>query len=365
MRILFYYPSNKRTISIESLIRELIKKGHQITLLTLCEKGDLHTELEQIGVKTFTHVISKNNSLLYHFNQAAYLVHFCRDNNIQSIFSHLQQANIIAVFAQYFTKAKVIIFRHHDYARNKKESRADKIINRLASLIVVPSSGVQRLMLKNERVQPKKIKIIPYIYDFGEYKKPDQAQVATIRKHYNCHLLLIMVSRLVPQKRHHLTFTVIHKLVKEGYNIKLLVMDTGTETEMLETFIRDNHLENNIFLLGYKTNVIDYIGAADVLVHPSISEASCSAVKEAGLLEKRVIVCKGVGDFDEYIVDGENGYVLDRDQTEEQLTMILKKIFNEKKSFSILGSKLKESVMANFSASQHVIHMYEQLIENR
>jgi glycosyltransferase involved in cell wall biosynthesis len=363
MRILFYYPSNKRTISIETLIRELIKHQHEVLLLTLCERGDLHVELERMGVKTFTHVIEKK-PLLHPLKQIVYLASFCKAHNIQTVFSHLQQANIIAVFAQYLTNAKIVIFRHHDYARNSQEGRADKIINRLASRVVVPSSGVQQLMLANEKIDPQKLKIIPYIYDFSKYQQPDQLLVERIKQQYGCRLLTIMVSRLVPQKQHYVTFTVINQLVKEGYDIKMLVMDTGSERDTLEAYIKDNQLINNIFLLGYQTNVIDYIAAADVLVHPSVSEASCSAVKEAGLLEKLVIVCKGVGDFDDYIRNGENGFVINKEYTKEQLTEALQMIYWQKKTLKLLGQELKKSVVERFSGSEEIMKTYNQISMN-
>ena len=68
-RILFYYPSNKRSIQIETTLIALKNKGHTITLLTTCEKGDLHLELEKNEIQTFQNVVNTSNSVLYYLKQ--------------------------------------------------------------------------------------------------------------------------------------------------------------------------------------------------------------------------------------------------------------------------------------------------------
>ena len=52
------------------------------------------------------------------------------------------------------------------------------------------------------------------------------------------------------------------------------------------------------------------MAACDLMIHPSLSDASNSAIKEMGLLSKAVAVCSEVGDFDEYIVNDVNGFLM-------------------------------------------------------
>ena len=73
-KILFYYPSNKRSNSIETLIEELVNSGVNVVLLTTCEKGQLHESLEKNGIKTFSNPISKSSMLLYYIKQIWFLI---------------------------------------------------------------------------------------------------------------------------------------------------------------------------------------------------------------------------------------------------------------------------------------------------
>src|ERR1700749_2583003 len=145
-KIVFFYPSNGRSVALETLLIELRKRNYEILILTTCKKGDFHTYLESIGFNTYTNEV-KAKGLVYYFRQIIFLISFCKKHQINFVFSNLQHVNFIAVLAQYFIKSKVLIFRHHfrfiestdeQISINKNELFFDKIINKLAFKIIVP-----------------------------------------------------------------------------------------------------------------------------------------------------------------------------------------------------------------------------------
>lgn len=376
-KVLYFYPSNKKTIAFNTLMAELIHRGYEMYLLTTCERGILHKDAESIGVKVFANPIKKTNPILYYISQIIFLVKFCKKHKIEVVLSNLQHVNFISVFAQYFVSSKFVIYRHHfmyhhlsndDKLKeelNRTELFFDKVINNLSKQIIVPANSVRDGMIKFEGVNPNKISIMQYLYDFENYAKPNYTEVEIIRDKYRANLLLLMCSRLILFKRHHIVFPVIKKLVKErGLDIKLIVIDEGPERENLQQYIIQNNLENNIFLLGYKTDFINYMSAADLLVHPSLTEASNSAVKEMALLEKTSIVCDGVGDFSDYFVNLENGFLISAQDSEKHIENILMAIYNDKTVLESMGKKLKSTVLERFSNSNHNIQKYIKTFES-
>lgn len=373
-RILLYYPSNKRASTLEVLCEQLIKRGNEVLMLTTCEAGTLHQDMEKAGVKTFTHAVPKKSFLTYYPRQIAYLIRFCREQKIDFIFSHLQHTNVIAVLAQHFLKARLIVFRHHfkfstysknsGLEKNQNEARFDLIINRLARKIVVPSSGVYNGMKDFESVDMRKVEVIHYMYDFSKYGKPEPGNLAKIKAELNCRLVLIMVSRLIPFKRHDLVFAIVKKLVAEGLDIKMLVLDEGQEKEKLETYIRENRLEKHILMLGFRKDFLEYMAAADLLVHPSLTEASNSVCKEMGLLEKAVAVCQGVGDFSDYITDGVNGFLLPIDHTEVAIEALIRKSYADPSSLKQVGRQLRKDVLERFSVREDTVDKYISLLQD-
>lgn len=356
---------------METLILALNQSGYDMHVLTTCAIGDFHLELKKHNIKVFTNFIKKSWYPIYWFKQLYYLVSFCKNHKIQVVHSHLQEANLIAVFAQYFIRARVIIFRHHfeaynvpgaSFNKNNNERIGEKIISKLAKKIIVPSSGVYEGMRLVEKVNMTKVAIVPYVYNFGQYSKPDTQQVKLIKKRFDTKLLMIMCARLIPAKRHDLVFRVIEKLVKEGYDVKLLVLDVGSEEKRLKNFIRDKKLGDHIFMLGFRRDFINYMAASDILIHPSIIEASNSAVKEMGLLKKIVVVCSGIGDFNDYIEDRENGFLLNLNETSSDLEEVIKEVYIDSNRFREFGERLYLSIMDKFSLGNQSLQKYVKLI---
>lgn len=369
--ILFYYPSNKRSVQIETTLFELKKRGHKISFLTTCKEGDLHRVLNKKGISTYSNPLNKD--IFYYPKQIFFLIKTTKALGVDFVFGNLQHANFIAVLAQYFLKAKVITFRHHfkfnkgnfgiPLKVNKNEVLFDKIINRLSKCIVVPSKGVYQGIVQHEKVYLKKLHIIPYLYDFELYPRPNAIEVESIRKAYKAQMLVIMAARLIPFKRHLLLFPVFKKLIAKGFDIQVLILDEGPEKDNLEAFIKQNQLQNRIHLLGYKKNIIDFLAASDVIVHPSLTEASSNVIKEIGLQEKIVMVCKGVGDFDAYIEHGSNGFFLDIAKPDVDAEKYLSYLYENPNKAEGMGKKLKESILNNFASNENVLQLYEDLLK--
>jgi glycosyltransferase involved in cell wall biosynthesis len=206
-----------------------------------------------------------------------------------------------------------------------------------------------------------RVVLLPYFYDFGQYDQPDPGAVAAIRERYPAHLLVLMSSRLVPFKRPALAFAVVRDLVAEGLDIRMLVLDDGPERSSLERFVDEHGLGERIELLGFRTDVVNYMAASDILVHPSLTEASSSAVKEMALVGKTAIVCEGVGDFDDFIEPGRNGFLVPRSTDGSEIAQSLREIYDEPARAEAMGARLREAVLGRFSPSREIVDRYVEL----
>jgi glycosyltransferase involved in cell wall biosynthesis len=373
-RVLLYSPPSSRSIALETIAKMVIEAGHELFLLTLSERGPLHEMLDRIGAKTYSYVVSHKPSYNFYFKHCVFLIRFCKKNKIDTVWSQLATANLISVFSQQFLRSKIIAFRHHDessfYAqygkkfgmvRKRNEILVDKLINRFARHIVVLSRNVLETMKQYEHCDERKIIVCPLIYDFSLYPVPEQREIQRIKDKAGCRLLLIMVSRMILSKQHELAFEVVNKLIKEGLSIKMLVLDDGPLKERLVQYIDDNDLSASIELTGNRTDFVNYMAASDLLVHPSLTEASSNVVKEMALLNKPVAICSGVGDFDDYISEGYNGYILSRDELSASLEKAIRSVYNDSATGEKYGRNLHIEVIKKFSDSPENKKRYQQL----
>lgn len=364
MKILFYTPFNLRSRDTESLMLAFKKSGHQVFFVSQQEGYPIRTFLETNGIETYSvKVKNRHKGILYHAKHLFRFIDFCSEKKIDIVYSHLESANFIASVGQYFVRAKVYLCRHHiDEAALFGFDRTlyYKITYSFAKKIVVVSQQAVDYMIEKELIPAHKIIHINLAYDFSLYVPPDKKTVSVIRDQYSCDILLVYIGRLNSFKRPIEAIQTLECLLKAGRHAKLLLLGSGDLHETLSEIVEQKNLSGRVFFLGYVSNPLDYLSAADFLVHPSILESSCVAVKEAGLTETPVIVCKGIGDFDSYIQNQLNGFLIDRDQFARQAAELIDQIFGNREFLKTIGTNLKDSVLKKFSI-EHILPEYSKL----
>lgn len=353
---------------METLVLEMKKAGVCVIVLTLSPKGDFQDYLIEHGVEVIIYHIPKRWGPLYYLRHGLFLIDTIRKKNIDVLWSHLHPCNFIAVFAQYLVSSKVIIFRHHFHASmkhngctslNKNEIIFEKIICKLAKRIVVPSNEVYNGMIIYENVPSSKLSIVHYIYDFNRYGRPNVDNVDLIRKTYTSKMIVLIAMRMIKLKRHQPALKALNRLIKENDDIQVILLDDGEEKNNILAYIKDEGLEHRIHYLGFVKNIIDYIGASDVIIHPSGTEASSSFIKEAGYCRKLVIVCDGVGDFSDYVQNDYNGYLLyENESLEDQIYNATKKIYENSTMANLYGSRLHDDVIRIFGVNDMTLSQY-------
>ena len=336
-----------------SIALAMNKKGYKTILLTTCKAGDLHKSFQEYNIGTYNYSIPQNS--LFIIKQFFFLIRFCRLHNIDYVYSHLQSANFIAVLAQSFISAKLLVCRHHtDYVRlgtSKNARFFDRVIGNLAKNIVAISDRVKREMQENESVNPNKIIRINNAYDFSLFPPVDKKIKNKIIKKYDLmgkDIILLNVGRMIPLKRQALLLELVYLLKKEGFNIKLLIVGSGQLEKELIKITESYKITNEVVFTNQVNNIRDYMDCCDLQVHLSESEASNNVVKEFALLGKPSVICKNVGDFEDYCTN-ENSYLIKKDFNIVDLKSIVIRAINNKQELKRKGEELRKKIKSLFS----------------
>lgn len=367
MRILFYTPLNTRCRDIESQAIFFASQGHTIFLLTQNTLGSLHANFSTYGYQADADESSSRFTSLRVLKRMRKLIWFCKANRIDLVYAHLEPCNFIAVLSQYFTKARVIICRHHvDEARLYPFGKdlSYKLTYRLAKEIIVVSEHARRYMVNEENVPDDRITHINLAYNFDLYELPTDENVERLRADIDADFVLLSVCRLTRYKRPELSVEVLKRLRANGLSVKLVILGRGEWQGELEEKIKEENLEQYCFLRGYVNNVLEYMAAADILIHPSLLESSCITVKEAGLVKLPVIVCRNIGDFNEVIEHGVNGFIVDPDNFVPETSDLILKYANKRDELIFTANKLRETVYELFDIAR-VGSAYEEVFHKR
>ena len=362
--ILFYSPFNQRSRDTESLMLAFHRVGHKVISLSQQEGHVINDFLNANGISAFSKIIpGKRSGLWYFLRHLIFFIGFCWNRQIDIVYSHLEPSNFVAAIAQYLIRARVYLCRHHideGLLYQFDRSLYYKVTYLLAKKIIVVSKHAQKYMIEQEGIPAKKIIHINLAYDFDLYGKPDNHKVNQIRKEFNSDVLLISVCRLTAFKRPELTIQVVRYLAKQDIDVKLIMLGIGEMHDQLKKEVIDLGLEKNIFMVGYVNNVLDYMAAADFLIHPSLLDSSCVAVKEAGLVKLPAIVCQGIGDFNDYIVDKKNGFSVNPDTFVNDASKIILENYLRKDFLQNIGQNLNQSILDLFHI-RNVVHKYDLL----
>lgn len=169
--------------------------------------------------------------------------------------------------------------------------------------------------------------------------------------------ILISVGELNDNKNHQAVIKAITLLPNEvKEKVKYIVCGRGNNYNKLTKLIKDNMLENNIYLLGYRKDIIELLKGADVFIFPSKREGLSKSIMEAMAAGLPIIASKIRGNVD-LVKDNENGYILevkDSIKLSEKINLLYEneklrekfkensKVLSEKYSIEIVNSIMRK-----------------------
>lgn len=122
---------------------------------------------------------------------------------------------------------------------------------------------------------------------------------------------LVTVGRVSSEKGQDMIPAVTRRLLDAGYPVRWYVIGDGDMRPEVERLIQEHGVEDNVILLGTRTNPYPYMKACDIYVQPSYTEGYSTTICEAGMLGKAIVGTKPSGGIYDQITDGEDGLIVD------------------------------------------------------
>lgn len=159
---------------------------------------------------------------------------------------------------------------------------------------------------------------------------------------FNC----LCIGELNKNKNQITILKAMNIVLKKYPNIKLSIAGNGKQKEKLEKYIIQNALENNVKLLGYRTDIENIIRDSNLLISASKREGLGMNLIEALMCGVPVIASKNRG-HNEIVKESINGYLFDYEDYEKIAELIIK-VFSLRETKFVDKSKLSETVKKYF-----------------
>jgi len=258
---------------------------------------------------------------------------YARNHSIDLIQSLLFMDNQIARLAGLLSKRTVITSIRGEILPllGKKKTWFEYRMQRLSSKIIVNSSWLKEYLVDHGSRSDK----VVVIYNGTESScfKSD-ADALDIRKKYSVPedaLLMGVVARLHPMKNHIAFFDTVSIVRRSLPNVHAVVVGNGELMDDLQAYVKAIGLQENVTFLGTVTKELpDIYRMMDVyLLSSRWGESFPNVILEA-MSAGVPVVATNISAVPEIITDGEDGFLVEKNNPEMMADRVLKIVSDEK-----------------------------------
>lgn len=197
----------------------------------------------------------------------------CSRHSLSILHAHLPVAELFVAIIPFLPNSCRVTTRHvggnfvHRFSNNYFLIVSRFTLWRIRNVIAI-SSVVLESVLQVEKLKGLNVQKIHYGFDKASWLKIAEIGQSRHPRNENS-VRLICVSRLEEQKRVQDLLISFRSAVVQVPNLELIILGDGRLMQDYVRWVKDNGLDEKIFLLGKTDNVAVEMKCADILVHPS------------------------------------------------------------------------------------------------
>ncbi|EOU1110662.1 glycosyltransferase [Clostridium perfringens] len=285
-------------------------------------------------------------------------------NSIKKILKPIDKKYNVAVaysqgFPTYFVSEKVkankkLAWINCNYIKTKYDKDLDnKFYNNIDKIIVV-SKFIYESMSRMKYGYRDKMKIILDIIDpklIINMSLEEAKELKNIDK-----FKILTVGRLAKVKGYDLVIKTANLLKLNNFDFKWFIIGEGFERNKIEELIKIYKLENEVILLGSKSNPYKYMKRCDLYVQTSRKEGFGLTVMEAKIL-KKVVVATNFDTVNELLSDKVDGIIVEKD--ENSIYKAIKKLINNDTYYNEIKSNVEK--LTPYNSINEINKFYDEI----
>jgi glycosyltransferase involved in cell wall biosynthesis len=355
-------------VQLKVLLSKLVEKPEWNLSVILFNGGRLGKEIEGLGIPVTVFPETEWGSGKIFLE----LVREFKRSNIQLVHTHKYKDTILAAPAAKLCCIKHIVRTVHGLRepfkglQNYKMSFYEAIERTVHRHCVETLIGVSSQIERKYKAEGEVSRVICIRNGIDFEGKSVQTDRWATRKDLGIDsgtCLIGTVGRLTPVKGIPYLLEAATILLRQGANVKVLVVGDGSIREDLKTHTHDLGITDNVVFLGHREDTDALLQALDVFVLPSLSEGIPMALLEA-MAASRAVVASRVGGIPEIVEDGFEGFLvepMDVNSLAERCQRLIESPDVARK----MGEQARKRVERDFSATvmaDRVALVYRELL---
>lgn len=261
-----------------------LNRGDFRPYVVLLKKGWAYERLKEVTGDI--HVIPSQRG--YDLSLIAKICRFIRDNNIHIVNSHLKDINVYSSIAARLVGVPHVAVEHgnvHLGPISLQKKVKVKLTNAFTTKYIA-ISHYTRGKLRDIIGCDRKIEVIYNgVCDGVLQGVVNKSAIGFNREDF----LVLNLANLYPVKNHKSLIAVAKSVVEAEPRVRFLIAGRGEMESELSHMIHELGLDNNVILLGYRSDAERFLAACDIYLQTSVSEGLPVSVIEAMSHGKPVI----------------------------------------------------------------------------
>ena len=304
------------------LMRHLDKRKYRVLAACLSTEGRLleHVVEDEIPVVEFKLKRFYDLNAIF---QLIKFIKFVKKQRVSIVHTHDFYTNIFGIVGAKLAGVEVVIgsLRDTTYVRSFMQRLVQKMVFRLATMIVVNSFGVKQV-LRAQGIRINKIKVIKNCVEIDKYVYKDMYRKKDFG--YENHQKLVgVVANLRPEKDHQTFLRAASLIKKEMPSAQFLIVGNGVLRKQLEYMSEQMGLKDDVRFLGERHDIPQIMDLLTVFVLCSRgNEGLPNAILEAMAAGKPIVATDIFGN-NELVENGVNGILVPANNPEKLAEKIL------------------------------------------
>ena len=302
-------------LGFQNVIVPLISLGHEV--IWAADFSDFMEDRNIIPCRTFQ--IDIYSYPFHKTNIRAYrqLKQIINEEKVEAIQCSTPIGGLLARVAALRCGVKNVIYTAHGFLFFNGAPLINRTLYKLQEFLLARATDVLITINEEDYHAAKKIRLrkgkIPYMIHGAGIKIGGKISIDVKEKRKtlgfkDSDVIVVSAGDLNPNKNNKVVIQAFSKITDR--NIHYVICGIGILEEKLKKIVKTLCLEENVHFLGYRTDMLEILACADMLVMPSFREGVPRAILEAMDIGLPCIGSKtrGIADL---IVEGKGGYLCD------------------------------------------------------
>ena len=273
------------------------------------------------------------------------------------VHTHTAKAGLIGRIAAHLALTPKIIHTYHGHVLHGYFSKPktyllrlmEKFLALITDSLIVVSDKIKTELINYKISKPAKFNIIKLGFNLNPFLNNHHLKnklKENLELPYDSNLIGI-VGRMVPIKNHKLFIEAASQIIAKKENTYFLIVGDGPLRKSIENLTYKLNINKNTFFTGWRNDLPLIYASLDILVCSSDNEGTSVSMIEA-MASGCPVVTTSVGGHPDIIDEGNNGYLIEPQNTDTLANKILEILNNPNKSLR-LGENARTDAKNNFS----------------